>query len=325
MYQAPDAQAWQGRIDNGRNPHTLRWHQIVQTYDLAQEAVPEDIKHVTYPIALLGFVSDEGVRRNHGRVGAAEGPAAIRKALCNHAVHFVPQEVCLVDCGNVVCEGEQMEPAQTELGRYVAQLLRQGCYPIVLGGGHEVAWGHYIGLRDYLGHGPPVLNFDAHFDLRPIRELPSSGTPFEQMARECEEERCPFIYKVLGINRQSNTSELFQRAEEIGAEYTLASDMNSWHLWRLQSELSRFLARNEPHYLSIDLDGFAAAYAPGVSDVNPTGFTPEITLELLRQVWASGKVLSMDIAELNPSLDQDNRTAKLAAALIYEYVASLSS
>ena len=55
--------------------------------------------------------------------------------------------------------------------------------PIIFGGGHETAYGHYLGVRKYIGEDASlgIINIDAHFDLRPYDEQPSSGTMFKQI------------------------------------------------------------------------------------------------------------------------------------------------
>jgi formiminoglutamase len=66
----------------------------------------------------------------------------------------------------------------------------------------------------------------------------------------------------------------------------------------------------------IDLDGFSSAYAPGVSAPSPLGFAPLFVYKVLAYVFESKKVISCDIAELNPDFDIDENTASLAAKLI---------
>ena len=128
-----DSWPWRGRVDRAEGPDALRWHQVVQPAAAA-----------TAPgIALLGFACDEGVRRNFGRPGAEEGPAALRRALGNLAWHGGPP---LLDAGDVTCAGGDLEGAQERLAAEVAALLRAGHRPIVLGGGHETAWGSFLGL-----------------------------------------------------------------------------------------------------------------------------------------------------------------------------------
>jgi formiminoglutamase len=69
-------------------------------------------------------------------------------------------------------------------------------------------------------------------------------------------------------------------------------------------------------YITIDLDGFSSAYAPGVSAPSPLGFTPYFVFKMLRFLFDTKKIISCDIAELNPTLDRDNVTANLAAKLV---------
>ena len=72
--------------------------------------------------------------------------------------------------------------------------------------------------------------------------------------------------------------------------------------------------------MSLSLDVFSPAFAPGVSSIQPLGLYPWHIIPLIRQAAASGKMLSYDIAEHVPRYDIDHRTAKLAAALIYEII-----
>ncbi len=74
MSDGHDNRPWTGRSDPADGPAALRWHQMVQ------KRGPQ-----ASPVALLGFASDAGVARNHGRVGAAEGPAASRARKCFRA------------------------------------------------------------------------------------------------------------------------------------------------------------------------------------------------------------------------------------------------
>jgi formiminoglutamase len=72
--------------------------------------------------------------------------------------------------------------------------------------------------------------------------------------------------------------------------------------------------------MSICLDVFSAAVAPGVSASQPLGVMPWDIISFVRQLASSGKVVSCDIAELSPRYDVDHQTAKLAAILIYEFI-----
>jgi formiminoglutamase len=71
------------------------------------------------------------------------------------------------------------------------------------------------------------------------------------------------------------------------------------------------------------MDGFSSAYAPGVSAPSPLGFAPSFVYEALAFLFQSKKVISCDIAELNPDFDVDDSTAGLAARLV-DYIVQIS-
>ena len=311
---------WQGRIDPEAD--SARWHQRIQP--LAGYSTPG--------VALLGFASDEGVRRNHGRVGAVNGPLAIRKALANLAWH---RSGPAYDAGDVLCADGDLESAQARLGRNVCALLDAGHLPIVLGGGHEVAFGSWQGIAEHLAGGQPggvvprmavprkaaprigIINFDAHFDLRDPAHVHSSGTPFAQIAEQCAARGWPFAYACLGVSRASNTRALFQRAAELNVLVREDREIRETSLAAISAELLAFIAGCDAIYLTIDIDVLPACEAPGVSAPAARGVPLALLEPLLESVRDSGKLRLADLAELNPEHDIDSRTAKVAARLIH--------
>ena len=141
----------------------------------------------------------------------------MRKYLINCAWH---QTHPVYDGGNVLCEGDALEAAQFVLGTHVAAVLEAGHFPLVIGGGHEVAWGTWQGLATWAMKQPGkrvgVLNFDAHFDLR-AGEVGTSGTPFRQIAEDCAARNWSFRYACFGVARATNTAALFARAPVDGS------------------------------------------------------------------------------------------------------------
>lgn len=297
---------WQGRIDP--EVDSARWHQRIQA--LRADSQPG--------VALLGFASDEGVRRNHGRVGAVNGPLAMRKALANLAWH---RQGPAYDAGDVLCADGDLESAQARLGHNVCALLDAGHLPIVLGGGHEVAFGSWLGIAEHMAGGAAprigIINFDAHFDLRDPAHARSSGTPFAQIAEQCAARGWPFAYACLGVSRASNTRALFQRAAELDVLVREDREIREGSLPALSAELSAFIAGCDAIYLTIDIDVLPACEAPGVSAPAARGVPLALLEPLLESVRDSGKLRLADLAELNPEHDIDSRTAKLAARLIH--------
>ncbi len=311
-----DMSPWRGRVDAVEGEQALRWHQVVRP--LTPEA--------SSGVALLGFACDAGVRRNQGRPGAAEGPFELRRFLSNLPAR---SGQALFDAGTVRVEGDDLEAGQGAYAARVASLLDQGLLPVGLGGGHEIAWGSFMGLARHLealGTAPRIgiLNLDAHFDLRSA-ERGSSGTPFRQIARACQEKAWPFHYAVMGISAFANTEALFQAARDLGATWRLDEAMGFADLPDALAFVMEFLIRVDHLYLTTCLDVLPASDAPGVSAPSARGVALEVLEKILDAACASGKLRLADIAELNPSLDEDHRTARLAARILGRVVAHRES
>ncbi|KRE35788.1 formimidoylglutamase [Janibacter sp. Soil728] len=292
---------WSGRTDGEGSAHRRFFHTVTRP---GAGTRPD--------AALIGFASDEGVRRNKGRVGAAQGPGALRAALGSLAVH---EDLVVVDHGDVSVEADDLEGGQRRLGEVVAAAAADGALTVVLGGGHETAYGSHLGLgpRPRMG----VLNLDAHFDLREA-DVPTSGTPFLQIARERRATGVDMRYAVVGISRTSNTGVLFETAESIGARWLLDDD--SQEVGAAVGFVRGFLDELDEVYLTIDLDVLPAAVAPGVSAPAALGVPPFVIQAVCDVVVDSGKLIHLDVTELNPGLDVDQRTAKVAARLIHRVI-----
>jgi len=297
---------WQGRSDPSDNS---RWHQVVE---VANKVEPNS--H-----CIVGFNCDEGVRRNKGRTGAVKGPDQIRRMLSNL---IYSGDKPLIDLGNVDCAGNLLEDAQLNLAEKVADVIRAKSLPIILGGGHEVAWGTYQGIRQAhpkakLG----IINFDAHFDLRPLAPLSSSGTPFRQAAQYAEAKNINFDYLVYGINPSANTETLFNYANEKNIQWKSDLSINS-QPWQESFEgLASFCEPLDYLYITVCLDVFPASYAPGVSAPAALGVSPNTILQLLESLKRqfAPKIIAFEVAEMNPIFDIDDRTARLAARLIHQF------
>jgi formiminoglutamase len=263
---------------------------------------------------LLGFACDEGVKRNQGRAGAAEAPQALRRALANLAWH---NDEPLYDAGNVACDGSNMEVGQQQLADRIAHLLSLRHKVIVLGGGHETAWGTFQGLmRSARVKKFGIINFDAHFDLRQS-EISHSGTPFAQIAQWCEQESLPFHYFCIGIAEPSNTMALFDRARSLCVIWLNDIQLNRSPLETHMQELRIFLEPLDLVYLSIDLDVLPVEVMPGVSAPSSLGIPLIVLLEMIQTIAESGKLFVADIVELSPPLDPSQKSARVAARIVW--------
>ncbi|TQK74558.1 formiminoglutamase [Brevibacillus sp. AG162] len=309
------ADLWTGRTDHTERRSSFRYHQIVEITDLDTLQAAKD-----RTVAIIGFECEEGVRRNQGRLGAAKAPNAIRQALAS-LPWKVEEGKRLVDVGNVACPNEELEDAQEELGNAVSALFSKSMTPIILGGGHETLYGHYVGVRKHIGKEASlgIINIDAHFDLRSYEVQPSSGTMFRQILEHDKHSS----YFVLGIQRFGNTQELFDKADELGVRYVYEEEMTDAQMDEITLSVREFIEKHDHVMLTLCTDVLNAAFAPGVSAPSPFGLTPMVVRTLIRTVAAHKKTLSFDICEVNPVLDENGRTVKLGAYLTNEAIMGL--
>ncbi len=313
-YQPPLPSQWQGRDDG----QLERWHQVIKFVDAT---TLNNYQNQQPTFALLGFACDEGVKRNQGRLGAKQGPDAIRKTLKNLPWH--DPGIALIDIGNITCDNDDLETAQRSLGDLCALLYQQKIEPLVIGGGHEVAWGHYQGIAaNYSQQNIGIINFDAHFDLRPLLEdnKGSSGTPFLQIAHTRQQQQQNFDYLCIGIQKSANTASLFSTANSLDVDFIYAADIHANKATTIAAQLHDFIANVDVIYLTLCLDVFASSAAPGVSAPQALGLFPGQVMPLFNNILNSNKVIAFDIAEMAPNYDIDQCTAKLAAQFIFEYL-----
>ncbi len=300
---------WQGRND-GDDP---LYHRIFQKVILENNY--QNISENDF--ILHGFAVDEGVKRNKGRTGARLAPDVIRKNMANFPV--IHPEFLLKDFGNLHCENGDLERVQDELAERVFSVLQKKGKSLILGGGHELTFAHYCGIRKAFPEKKiGIINFDAHFDNRePDPKVGvSSGTGFWQIAQEGK------IHSLhIGIQRNSNTLKLFDTAHHYGMKYILADALFFENLPSVYTHINELAEEVEVLYLTVCMDVFNAAIAPGVSATAYNGiFADPAFMLLFRHILKNEKLVAMDVAEVNPEKDIDERTARLAACLVNEWL-----
>lgn len=307
MYQKPNPDLWSGRLDSETHRPAFRHFQTVQFADIQSETPPNG------DVALFGYAIDEGVALNQGRVGAKEGPDAIKRAFAGLPAL---SESKIIDYGNLTHSAPTLFETQQKFGTYVAQLLSRHDRTFLLGGGHDIAYAQYLGVREaYPDKSIGVINIDAHFDNRQEPHS-TSGTSFRQMLSEDEQ----LDYFVLGIQRTSNTQALFDYADQTKTQYVLAEELMEQICPPVKDKIDHFINDHDIILFTICMDVIDSAFAPGVSASAVLGLTPCTVLELARRILKHDKVTSVSIAETNPKYDIDQRTAKLVAHLLGHFI-----
>jgi formiminoglutamase len=270
---------------------------------------------------LLGFPVDAGVVRNGGRPGAAEAPDQIRKWLYGMTPDARRNDPFLhllrhtQDAGNLGHEAS-LAAQQAALGEVLAPHLRRDTMPILFGGGHETAYGHFLGYVE-AATDVAILNWDAHPDVRPLKDgRPHSGSPFRQ-ALEHPSGHCRH-YTVAGLQPDSTAAAHLQFIDDHGGRYAWVDDLSRSTITKRYETLSG------PTMVTFDLDAVDQAQAPGVSAPAVGGLDRDLWLHAAYRAGRCPQVTSVDIVELNPRVDVDDRTARLAALTVMQVLRGLS-
>ncbi len=317
MYNKPNKSLWKGRVDKEDKKLGKRWHQKIK-------CIKPPFKKAK-AITLLGFDCDEGVKRNKGRIGAAYGCDSLKNSMGNFAYHLENYQLC--DAGKIVAS-KNLEKSQETIALYITTLLNQNHFPIIVGGGHELAYASFLGLFNSLENKKniAIINFDAHFDLRDSKKS-SSGTPFSQIATLCKKNSVDFNYMCLGLSRASNTKALFKKANKLNVKYIFDTKMTYLNFQNIINKLEIFLTKKEYIYITIDTDVFSASLVPAVSAPSSRGIELNITYDILNYLFKKykNKIKLIDFAEFNPKYDISNIGAKTISRLIFDIVNLIDS
>lgn len=273
---------------------------------------------------LLGFPQDEGVRRNGGRQGAAEAPAQIRRWLAQMVPGDPRSEADLrsappIDVGNVRIAGS-LEDTQEALGRVVAALLGLGAAPIVLGGGHETAYGVYQG---YVEARMPVgiVNLDAHLDVRPCLDgRGTSGTPFRQALEHPANPLPGQRYVCIGAQPHAVSRAHAQYALSKGCIVRWRDECADRVAAIMEEEVNRLANDGCAVHVSLDADVVAASVVPGVSAPNVSGLAAGQVLDCLEAAGRQPSIRSLELVEINPRCDVDGQSSRWAALAVWHFL-----
>ena len=309
---------------------------------------------------LVGIPDERGVLANMGHPGAAQGPESFRAAFYKF-YDTVVREFCprthrpyapthqrassdtrmlssvFLDAGNIVLQPTVAETHQS-LARVVEWLLEKGADLVtVVGGGHDFTYGSYAGHVASCKGIIPVVNLDAHFDLRPVIDgVINSGSAFSRVIKDFPANIVGGRALLeLGLQRERNPQSLYDFAlEHHVASVEYLPILNVWRNMIDAREASpvehlldhlddcRHLGWNREMgsvHLSLCLDVFSAWAAPGTSASTPFGAPVEDLGPVLSFLGRTRFCRVLDVAELCPPRDVGDQTARLAASLVYKF------
>jgi arginase len=287
--------------------------------------VPEDKRRIPERVDVIGVPMDLGADRR----GVDMGPSAIRYARLRENLEALGI-ARYIDHGNIpvpVAESHVAESAKNakylpiilavcaELGRLVEDVVRQGGFPLVLGGDHSIAIGTLAGVRRARGRESGLIWVDAHGDINTPLTSPS-GNVHGMPVSIALEERSIVPERTVLIGLRDVDSGERTRIRELGVRAFSMSDVDRIGMERVMEEALAIAAADGSLHVSFDMDGIDPTEAPGVGTPVRGGLSYREAHLAMEMVADTGKLGSMEVTEINPIFDQRNKTAELAVELI---------
>jgi formiminoglutamase len=274
---------------------------------------------------IAGYPDDEGIRINGGRPGAAQAPAVIRKYLYKMTPGLFCQSPpkSIWDLGDLRTTDCDLATRHETAAEWAELSMQADAHWIALGGGHDYGFAEASAFArtclEKWQKRPLILNFDAHLDVRPAHSGLSSGTPFYRLLETFPE----IDFAEIGIQGQCNSRAHLDWCQAKGARVLTYEETQMSGVGFAQQVLDflgEWILRPRPALISIDIDGFSNAFAPGCSQSWATGFEPMEFFKLFAILLKRLDVRALGIYETSPPLDQDDRTSKLAAQILHRYI-----
>ncbi len=289
-------------------------------------------------IGMLGVPMDLGASRR----GVEMGPSAVRLARLQQRLESLGHTV--VDVGDVAVPtretlaiGRGVDYLPTigavcgEIAARTGRLVREGLVPLVLGGDHSIAAGSVAGVADALAERKARLGLvwlDAHADLHipdssetgnvhgmPLAHLLGHGHPAMSQLTPTTPSVRPEHLVIIGA-RDLDSAES-EHAREWGVRiYTMREIDERGMRAVLHEAIARVTTGTDGIHVSLDLDFVDPQEAPGVGTPVRGGATYREAHLAMETLADTGKVISMDLVEVNPVLDRFNHTAELAVELV---------
>jgi arginase len=290
-------------------------------------------------ISIIGAPMDLGA----GRRGVDMGPSALRVAGLNEKVASLGYEV--QDLGNIVVDQPENQPVGAPNARYLPQIKHscerlaaivekaadEGSVPLVLGGDHSVAVGTVTGMSQHFrkrGQKMGLIWIDAHADMNTPESSPSGNV--HGMPLACivglgpEELAClggyepkvePGNVAIIGLRSVDEVERLNVRGTGVHA-FTMR-DIDERGLRQVMQEAIEHASRGTAGFhLSFDMDAVDPQEAPGVGTPVRGGITYREAHLAMETICDCGKMASIEVVEVNPVIDEANRTALLAVELV---------
>jgi arginase len=294
---------------------------------LSTAPAPEALRRRTPAhVEIIGVPMDLGADRR----GVDMGPSAIRYAGLRERLLAIGIET-VVDHGNIPVPIADSAAAQAtknakylpiilavcdQLSHLVESTVRNGGFPLVLGGDHSIAVGTLAGVARGRKRRPGLIWVDAHGDINTPLTSGSGNVHGMPVSIALEEQSIDPARTVLVGLRDVDPGEK-QRIRDLGVRAFSMSHIDKLGMERVMEEaIALASAEGGELHVSFDMDGIDPSEAPGVGTPVRGGLSYREAHLAMEMVAETGLLGSLEITELNPIFDERNRTAELAVELI---------
>ncbi|KAA0565889.1 formimidoylglutamase [Bacillus sp. CH30_1T] len=258
--------------------------------------------------------------------GASFAPDAIRRCLNSFSTYniergtdLVEDKKTIIDFGDITMHPTSIEESHQRIYESVKAATNTNAAPftIILGGDHSITTSTVKAIKEAKGT-VGIIQFDAHHDLRNTEDGgPTNGTPFRRLLEEGHIKGEHLIQ--IGIRNYANAKAYHEYAIEQGVTVYTMKDVRQQPIVELiQDSLTQLESQVDTIYLSVDMDVLDQAYAPGCPAIGPGGMHPDALTQAIETALKHPKVSTMDIVEIDPTLDFRDMTSRIAAYLIME-------
>jgi formiminoglutamase len=254
--------------------------------------------------------------------GASFAPDAIRRCLNSFTTYNIEEKTDIssqkiIDFGDITMHPTSIEECHQRIYQSTKEITatQVASLTIILGGDHSITTSTVKAIKETKGT-VGIIQLDAHHDLRNTEDGgPTNGTPFRRLIEEGHLKGKHLIQ--IGIRNYANAKAYHDYAIENGVTvYTMKDARQHPISEMIQSALSQLDTKVDTIYLSVDMDVLDQAYAPGCPAIGPGGMDPDTLAEAVQQAIKHPKVQTMDIVEIDPTLDIRDMTSRIASLLI---------
>jgi formiminoglutamase len=256
--------------------------------------------------------------------GASFAPDAIRRCLNSFSTYNIERgtdlaedKKTIIDFGDITMHPTSIEESHQRIYESVKEATNTNTAPfiIILGGDHSITTSAVKAIKETKGT-VGIIQFDAHHDLRNTEDGgPTNGTPFRRLIEEGHLKGEHLIQ--IGIRNYANAKVYHDYAIEQGVTVYTMKDVRQQPITELiNNALNQLQDKVDTIYLSVDMDVLDQAYAPGCPAIGPGGMHPDTLTQAIETALQHPKVHTMDIVEIDPTLDTRDMTSRVASLLI---------